>query len=281
MSMSPSRHLSLSITRHQSNGPSLTRSSRVNRPSWAALAALALLLVATSGFGQTSTQTISAKFAAGLGYQPSLVDVQLTGTAKWTMGSDTDQGSVTLKARSDGKSRIDLQFGDGTRSEISVNDPREPQTLRSSGNGWKQLAVHNGWMDANWFFPAFASLTTANNRNFSLTQTTDNSVRAQFAIIGQRAQMTQVIRVLSTTDFVYDTATYRPIGMRWVTHPDQDWNISVPIKILYSDYRDVNGVKVPFHIERYFNGTLQLDMTITAVVLNPGLPDTDFSPAIN
>jgi hypothetical protein len=38
--------------------------------------------------------------------------------------------------------------------------------------------------------------------------------------------------------------------------------VSLNEKILYSDYRTAAHVALPYQIERYVNGTLQLDITI-------------------
>ena len=45
---------------------------------------------------------------------------------------------------------------------------------------------------------------------------------------------------------------------------------------LYSDYRSVGGLLVPFHSTRYVAGHKFCDITLTDVSLNVGLPDADF-----
>jgi hypothetical protein len=42
---------------------------------------------------------------------------------------------------------------------------------------------------------------------------------------------------------------------------------------LYSDYRDVKGVKMPFHIVTRQGGKVGADMTVTDVKVNPGVPE--------
>lgn len=239
---------------------------------------LFLFALAIPALAQTTLQTT---FDTALGTTPTLTDVQLSGNAAWHMGSDEDSGQVVLKARRDGKSRIDLQLGSGTRSEIQINDKLEPQTFVYNGSAWKQSAVHNSWVDANWFFPAFSTAATASERDFVLSSANSRSVRAQFNVGGQKPNMTKLINILSITDTDFDPATSLLTKMRWVTHPDDDLNVSIPVEVRYADYRDVKGVKVPFHIQRYFNGTLQLDITIDSVVINPGLSVSDFTPVAN
>jgi hypothetical protein len=50
----------------------------------------------------------------------------------------------------------------------------------------------------------------------------------------------------------------------------------VPIETYYTNYQSVNGVLVPFHITRYFRGQTQMDIVLTGVQFNVGLPNTDF-----
>lgn len=240
-----------------------------------------LLLTFFLGISAFAQTTFAPSPALTLATPATLVDVQLTGSASWHLGSDNDKGTITLKARPDGKSRIDLQLPSGTRSEVHVNDVRDPHTYFNDGSSWKESAVHNSWPDANWFFPMFSAAANGSERAFALSSIGTNKVRAQFTAAGQKASATKLIEVLSTTDFTLDPGSGLPVSMRWSTHPDDNFNVSVAVEVRYSDYRDVNGVKVPFHIQRFLNGSLQLDITISSVVFNPGVPASDFKPVMN
>lgn len=207
---------------------------------------------------------------------PSLRDVTMSGTAIWHIGSDNETGTITFKATRDGKSRMDLALGSAQKSEIRINDPVRPKALFFDGTRWQTSALHNSWTDANWFFPPFAATATANERSFTLSQV-NNSVRAQFNVAGQEASTASLIRILSITDSALDPATHLLTTTRWAGHPDNDFNVSVPVEVRFSDYRNVGGVEVPFRIERYINGTLQLEITISSIGLNPGLSNNDFT----
>ncbi len=206
----------------------------------------------------------------------SLRDVTMSGTAAWHMGSDDEKGTVTLKATRDGKSRMDLALVSDNRSEIRINDPKEPHSFLLSNGKWNESAVHNSWVDADWFFPAFSGLTTGNERGFSQTTSSPTRMRSQFNFSGKRPSMVATIQTLSITDYDLDPSTHLPVKARWVTHPDDDYNKSIPVEVQFSDYRDVNGVEVPFKIQRFFNGTLQLDITLSDVRFNTGLTNSDF-----
>jgi len=86
---------------------------------------------------------------------------------------------------------------------------------------------------------------------------------------------------LSQMDLFLDPSTHLPVALAFNIHPDNNLLLDIPVEIRLSDYRAVNGVKVPFHIERYINGTLQLEITVANVVLNPGLSVSDFVPSTN
>jgi hypothetical protein len=40
------------------------------------------------------------------------------------------------------------------------------------------------------------------------------------------------------------------------------------IEVRYSNYQNAMGAKVPFHIQRYVNGSLQLDLVIQSAQVN-------------
>ncbi len=231
-------------------------------------------LVALTFLSILSTASLSQLAAT----PPSLRDVTMSGTAAWHMGSDDEKGTVTLKATRDGKSRMDLALGSDNRSEVRVNDLKDPHSFLLTEGKWKESAVHNSWSDANWFFPAFSAAAVGAEHGFTSASIGGDSLRAQLNYEGKHPDSTKLIKILSITDFDLDSATALPTRIRWTTHPEDDLNRCIPFEVRYSDYRDVKGVKVPFHIERYFNGTLQLEITVSSVDLNPGLSASEFSP---
>jgi hypothetical protein len=54
--------------------------------------------------------------------------------------------------------------------------------------------------------------------------------------------------------------------------------LDIPVAIYYSDYRDVSGSKIPFHVQKYLNGTLIFDVHLDSVVLNSGLSIPQLAP---
>jgi len=243
---------------------------------------LLLLALVSVSFGQTpgvpQSANIVSQETAVLCPEGPITDVLLTGTASWTMGSDNETGQVTLKARAAGQSRVDLVLGTVSRSEIRINDPLTPQFETLAGGQWTTRAVHNGWVDANWFFPALSALVVGPQNGFALGSISDVShVFSQFQIANQKSAITSQIQGLSTVLCDLDPSTRLPLAVHFSAHPDDNLLANIPVDVQYSDYRVVNGVQVPFRIQRYFNGTLQLDITISAVTINPGLTNSDFA----
>src|SRR5262249_40903869 len=110
-----------------------------------------------------------------------VADVMLTGNATWTVGPDSESGTVTLWALGTGESRMDLALSGGTRSEV-----RDSSTGVNRGN-WRNptgttglSSPHNCLSDAVWFFPALGSFAVPPNVVLSyLGQTTRNSITVQ------------------------------------------------------------------------------------------------------
>ena len=82
---------------------------------------------------------------------------------------------------------------------------------------------------------------------------------------------------MSTTDYYLDASSFLPSAIVFNAHPDSDASTNIPVEIDFSNYQSVNGVKVSFHIKRFWQGALLLDLTVASAVFNSGLSDTLFA----
>jgi hypothetical protein len=213
-------------------------------------------------------------------------DITLTGTATRRAGSDTQSGTVTLKAVGASSSRIDLSLSDGTFSEIrsSPNGAPQGQWLAPSGS-YNNMAMHNCFTDAAWFFPALTVLSQTSNPNLSITyvgQQTKSGISVQhlqFALSSgmQVPDSGDPLVTLSFTDVYLDSSSLLPVAIAFNTHPDNNALVNIPVEIDFSNYQAVNGVQIPFHIQKFLNGSLLLDMTIQSASVNSGLAVSAFS----
>ena len=141
------------------------------------------------------------------------------------------------------------------------------------------MAIHNCWVDAAWFFPALTLQglqTDATLGAVYLGATQWNGVAAVqlefFHIIPwQTADMTAEIQNLSVVDLYLDPKSLLPLAEDYNTHPDNDFIRTIPVGIRFGNYQPVAGVAVPFHMQRYFQGTLVLDLTLTNAAINSGV----------
>jgi len=222
--------------------------------------------------------------------------ITLGGEATWTAGSYTDTGTIALDAGAGGRSRVDLELAGGSR--VSVRAPLNSHAGSPPGGaeqatgrlasavgaeGAADGAVHklrlgDAWRPAAWFFPAL-ELTVALAPGYQLADLGTSDVdgvpaahlRLTRAVPGQTPAMTAELAQLSQADYYLDPATLLPRALRFLRHPTGAVNSGEPVEIRYSDWRQVQGVKVPYHIERWVNGTLQLAVTVTSVEINPAL----------
>ena len=73
-----------------------------------------------------------------------------------------------------------------------------------------------------------------------------------------------------------DSATGLPVALAFSTHPNSNMKTDIPVEIRFSDYRQVSGVSVPFHVQKYLNGTPLVDFQGSQASINTGLTDATF-----
>ena len=229
---------------------------------------------------------LATRSLAALTGASQIADVTLTGTAMRIIGSDTGSGTVTLKALGTSSSRMDLNLADGNFSEIRTSPNGAPQgQWLARGGVYNPIATHNCFTDAAWFFPALTVLSQESNPNLSITyfgQETKNGVSVQhlqFALTVQRRFLVLVIRCSRSAPLTCTWIRPRCYRSRSLsnTHPDNNSLLNIPVEVDFSNYQSVNGIQVPYHIQKYLNGSLLLDMTIQTAALNSGLTVSAFS----
>lgn len=249
--------------------------------------ALAQTVSATSPQAQTVATQAMAALTRGL----PIADATLNANVTWIAGSDNLTGTGTFQAKGTSESRIDLNLGDTTRSEIRTFSGGVPQGawIKAPASAITTAkptpyAQHNCWTDAAWFFPALSSLAQVSN---------PNAVFSYLGPVQHGGMSTQHIRVsqvfapdaknildisrLSAVDFYLDPASSLPLAIAFQVHADDDMNTNIPMEIRFANYQAVNGVQVPFHIQRMLNGGVVLDVVVTSATVNSGLPDSNFN----
>jgi hypothetical protein len=78
-------------------------------------------------------------------------------------------------------------------------------------------------------------------------------------------------------DFFLDATTLLPAAATFNIHPDNDSGRDFPIEVQFSDYRSVSGTQIPFHVQKFLNNGLILDLQFSSAAVNTGLSATEFA----
>jgi hypothetical protein len=221
--------------------------------------------------------------AALTGGQP-ISDITLSGTARRIAGSDDESGPAMYRAIPTAN-RLDLTLSGGARTEIFNFTTPPPAGSWSGPDGVSHpLAPHNLMNQAS-AIPAFtlAALTPAQNFVLLLVgQEVKNghsvyhlSASQQYPqMSGNTASLAQH---LAQMDVFLDASTYLPVALDFSIHPDNDAGLDIPVELLFSNYQAVSGVRLPFHVQKFLNNSLLLDLQFTSAQLNTGLPPSLFN----
>lgn len=249
----------------------------------------------TTAVGQTVSTPSKSPQAVALASQAiasltngvAVSDVTLTGTAIQTAGSDQQSGTLTLQAKGTQESRLALSLSSSTYTQIrNFSEGTSEGSWTGSDGTTHLMALHNCFTDAVWFFPALSSLASAiTNASASLEyvgQETLQGLSVQhlrvFQIVSSPdANAVQLIQHISIIDIFLDSSSALPVSMVFTRHPDSNASIDILVEIQFSNYQLTNGIRIPLHVQQFTNGGLTLDLNLTAVTLNSGLSDSNFT----
>lgn len=236
-----------------------------------------------------SASALAAESIAALTNGVSIADVTLSGVVTTTAGSDIETGTGTFSATAAGQSRLDLTLGSGTDSEIRNVANGTPFGEWIKNGVATPFAGQNCLTDAAWFFPALTSLAASDPSitisYIGLEQRAGASVyhlqlfrdMSSFASRWGLGNGTTLPSVLSTTQFYLDSGTLLPAALTFYAHPDKDWSTNIPVEIDFSNYQTMNGIAVPSHIQKYLQNGLILDLVVSNVAVNSGIPSSTFN----
>ena len=251
------------------------------------------LALCLASLAPAQNQTVSDQQALTLAAQAitamtggiAVTDITVSGNATWIAGSDYETGTATLLAKGTTESRVVLNLGSGTRTEIRNALSGFTQGKWLNPNGASGLmAWHNCQTDVAWFFPVLSSLANLSNPVFIFSyvgQESWNGLPAYHLTISQRppanSKAALPVQALTAMDFYLDSGSLLPLAVDFNAHPDTDMNSNIPMEIRFASYQVINGIRIPFHIQRLINGGLSVDLVFTSAAINSGLSDSQFS----
>jgi hypothetical protein len=250
------------------------------------------ILAKQSGAPSTAVTTdpqavaLAVQALAAISGSAKVTDITLTGTATRTAGSDVENGNFTLKALGTDESRLDLNLVAGLSSEIRNVASGAPQGFLISPSAVESnMAQHNCLTSAAWFFPGLSILSQTADPAVAVTfvgqetklDTVVNHIRFKIQSASLSASDNARLAQLSQTDFYLNSSSNLPVAMVFNAHPDSDAVTNINVEVDFTNYQTVNGVQVPFRIQKFVNGTLFLDLTVQNAVLNSGLTSSAFA----
>ena len=209
-------------------------------------------------------------------------DVILQASVAYVAGSDQESGTATLTVSGNQQSLVQLNLTGGPRQEIRNG----PAGAWSGPDGTlHSTATHNCWPDADWFYPGLSFQALSSDTGLGLSYVgpeTKNGLAVVHLIVfrvvpGQSAAMTAEITGLSAEDVYLDPVSFLPLFLDLKVHPEQDFGVNIPVEVAFSGYQPLQGIVVPTHIQKYLNGSLLLDLSITSATINSALPPSTFA----
>lgn len=241
---------------------------------------MVMLCVQPSVLVYAQSNTILKQVANAFAGSQTVQQVQISGSATWHAGSLEDSGTATLLVSPDGSSQVQLVLSSsGTRTESQTGAGESAQCLWSGADGVAHQAdTKNCWKPLLWFLPtlslqaqplpSYLVMVDGGPGTVGTGTAVYRHLQSHLVFADFPGKTAVDIAKQSLTDLGLDPATLLPAVLSYAVHPDNGNSASVNIEIRYSDYRQVSGVQIPFRIQRYLNGSLQLDIQASSVQIN-------------
>jgi hypothetical protein len=204
-------------------------------------------------------------------------DSVATGTVTVVAGSETDQGTIRILTRADNETLEQLQTPLAERSEVFS----QGQASEMVGTTATPLSLERAATAQCRDFPLPFLLALLNNPDEALTfigaeqlDVATLHIRATNTYASQKR--TQFLAEFSTTDLWIDAKTLLSVKVAYV---QRDGGGAAPrnrIEISFADYQNTAGVLYPRTIQRSWNGTPWMTITVQSVSYNTGLTDANF-----
>ncbi len=227
-----------------------------------------------AALGQTSVVSVfQTKTQTAISSGKAFTGLTLTANADWVAGSTHQTGTAQLKAGADGSGSLQLDIGDASRTEVQTkSDASRACTWTDHAGTSHDILGPNCLIAMSWFAPSLftqplsllpALLGTIDEGEVAKDGVTLHQISYQLNLTGADSTSTQRMVRQSTVKVFYDPQTFLPQSLEYTVHPDNNDLQNIPVRVVFSNYQASSGVMLPFHIERYFNRTLQLTLDVT------------------
>jgi hypothetical protein len=203
-----------------------------------------------------------------------------TGNITYFWGEGEVSGPVTVYGSRYDQFRLDAQLPEGKRS-WTVN----------SGQGWlrdtdgksTRIPIHAGMHQGSLTLPYTWLLAALRDTSVAISLVAQETFSgAQVYVV--RTQKNYTLRQDPTGDwtkwsarqYLVDAKSFALLGTREIVHPNDSAQKELEQVVLYSNYRQVDGISVPFAIAETISGQKTWAIQLNTFTLNPGLTQQDF-----
>lgn len=194
-------------------------------------------------------------------------DVRIEGTVVQHSGEDVS-GTFVYELTADGRSKLQLNLGAQAVTENTTGYSDALACTWSEGGGAPhKVPPHNCVVPGSWMLPLLAM--NSGQAALSFSSDSARSLTVSRKSDTDNPDFDSLVPTWSKATIMLDDASL-PSTLSFNVRPDSDFNADLPVEISYSDYHDVDGIKVPYSVSKSVNGSALLDFTVTSVQFNTG-----------
>lgn len=208
----------------------------------------------------------------------AIQDFSATGTATYYWAKQSVPAPVTLKARGASQFRVDAILDSGTRSWVASNGMG---TLVNTDGIRTKIPFYNAVNVGilSWRLPNIMTALTDPTITASYVGLVQSEQGQAYQIHVQQTDASNpdpVLANIKAVDYFVDPNTYLLLQTVDSTYSTTDLTQAYQHAVVFSDYRNVNGVMVPFSITEKISDQSTWSIQLDSITFNVGLTDTDF-----
>ena len=231
----------------------------------------------------TTVINLALNAAGGIAALSQIQDYTGSGTIVYSWADSQVQGSVTVKGRGLAQFRLDATLPAGVRSFIVSNGTGSLRELDGTTTPIPYYQAVN--FGSSVVFPLVhllaALLNTSTNITYQGLVTRAGHQVHDIRVQGLSAPAATTAGVqanIPAQDFFIDSSTFQLISTLGKAYPKDGSLSAAPAEVQFSDYRQVNGILLPFAVTTLIAGQSASAIQLNQVTFNNNLTDSDFRP---
>ncbi|HEV8525689.1 MAG TPA: hypothetical protein VGQ71_14435 [Terriglobales bacterium] len=194
---------------------------------------------------------------------------------------------VTLRTKGTRQVRVELQGAPGSTVRV-LNSGRA--VVQSPDGSRRKLILNNTLAERVTHIPAFSILAESDDPSvnveyggaFAISVTAGvvpsvNAEKLSFSAVSSDAADFGSFREITRNSVYVDKVTGMALKIEHTNYSENNPSFKTKVETYFSDYRDVQGILVPFRQTTYYDGKLESDLWLKSVTFNVGLSDTEFA----